>query len=1116
MNGGKRVVSVASDDRARIPFAMVGVLLLVSSITVVYALEMRPDPEVTTDQSDTIDITNSAASAELRQASVEAMHDAAFEPITQPASNEYGDALVSDEGSDSDEVFERYVKLRIYLEAQQRIDSAGQTNDNVHTTVSLDDVTTPVQAEEAIERVTLEVGGENLEYGDVSSSDLEAGKVKVTIEDIQLRAERGGETFVEQRRDISVTVGTPLFQLHERTDEYEHQLNTDGAKNGKYGGFGDYLSARLHRFAWLRGYAQNEGAPVTEVLANRHLETLANDGIFATQRSVFGDDDPYSDRKLSQAYACMLSKDARGIYDTPAGNSDGVDAVLDTVGDDGYCDGTTNIYDATGANLSDSPDWADIAGRMSSFDERHRISLDDTARTVFGESELHDEVQRTIDRIYTVDVTANGNFEQSVSVQDHPGSGWEVVDIESGSMTGHTSWVDNIERVVESEDTNQKRPYYELDVVFVGNYDGRLEWSNDGRSRTTTGPSVVRYDGTVTVSGEHSPDSIIEDRGMVHDYSFGPSGSTSTLSGSNYKGVPENALSDVLEGVNDTDRAEDQLEERLSEVGDNIYSEEDLVDEITVRDRSTTLHPSPENPEELRGWLVRDLIELEENVSEEEIAFDRHEMLDDGSPFEEFRSQVDDDEQYVYTHTDGEHYVNAPDKARAELRLRYMQRLRDRIDDVVREHEAAKSEFDAAISGHSGSDLNDVTSFALDTVGDDPHEPEHTVEEQDLLGDVQFVPEGSPAYFTFDTVESERVPSVAGTSDEFAPMVAAHESVFDVPSRSSSNSVQYTTAGEVLDAGKIADSLVAADGWDGGNIQHLETALDADLDRYSAEAGATAATPFDSISERELERAIRAEISALGPVEVQAIEIGEGETTLDHIAENVSREFTKPVDDNRNYNYGDYQAHLEASIRYGLDDALDGGRTTTPDTVSSAARLGNEVRGQLDDVDDEVIGERLDQAAVESLDETAPTATEAAWLDSTTRSEDFAPNRISSGERVTRLPMWDIVTANVWNVHLRGQYARFSVRASTGSSSSTQPTTYVREDSDVSLDIDGSDRLLGQTEKLTFETNTSVIVAVPSGGLGVGDRVGDPVECSETYDRIGPIESDRASASCEL
>jgi hypothetical protein len=88
-----------------------------------------------------------------------------------------------------------------------------------------------------------------------------------------------------------------------------------------------------------------------------------------------------------------------------------------------------------------------------------------------------------------------------------------------------------------------------------------------------------------------------------------------------------------------------------------------------------------------------------------------------------------------------------------------------------------------------------------------------------------------------------------------------------------------------------------------------------------------------------------------------------------------------------------------------------------------------------------------------------------------------------------------VATVNVWVIESRGAYGRFAVSTASGS------TTYVRDGRQIALDVDGDNvaEPIGRNERIEFSVRTVAVVAVPSGGLGVGDTDGNADERSVAW-----------------
>jgi|GEM_PF-1175096 hypothetical protein len=344
-------VSIADDDRARIPFALIAVLLLVSSIAIVGVLESRETPDVDTDQALAMDRAESVAIAELRQAVIRATEDAAGAPVT---STDGADAPVSAAMDDDEAVFDQYLKLLIYREVSESFASAHQQFDGETTaeaSVERIDWSDSDDLEAAIDRVSLEKG--------------ESGVLTVAVDGIELTVDETGGQPVTERRELSVTVGTPLYQLKNRTDEFQSQLNTGFFESdGQYDGFGRYFAARMYPYAWGKAYydrlASGDRA-FHNLTPNEHTEVMVNDAVFGLQEKTFGTTDPYKDRAMLLPTLCMA-----GDLASSAGDIETSDFLPD--GEASTLSNRTNLCDSDlidqEGELPDPPTVQDIVLTM--------------------------------------------------------------------------------------------------------------------------------------------------------------------------------------------------------------------------------------------------------------------------------------------------------------------------------------------------------------------------------------------------------------------------------------------------------------------------------------------------------------------------------------------------------------------------------------------------------------------------------------------------------------------------------------------------------------------------------------------------------------------------------
>lgn len=260
---------------ARVPFALVGCLLLVASGTFVGSLHYPPAGQPSVDEA--IDRTGAATQSALRDAVVAAGRRAARDPVTDPAATAVGRVL------DRSRTFRAYLRLRIYLAARENLARLSGRRSGLSVEVSLPATPTPGSLVAAKRRVSIDRAG--------------SGRLTVTISNVTILARRGERVVGRRTVSPTLTVPTPVLTVHDRVRRFERRLNAGALDPG----LGRRLTARLYPVVWARGYAQYGGVPIENVLANRHVGLLANGAILALQRDVFGHSDPAGRAVLSAA-----------------------------------------------------------------------------------------------------------------------------------------------------------------------------------------------------------------------------------------------------------------------------------------------------------------------------------------------------------------------------------------------------------------------------------------------------------------------------------------------------------------------------------------------------------------------------------------------------------------------------------------------------------------------------------------------------------------------------------------------------------------------------------------------------------------------------------------------
>lgn len=287
-------ISIADDDRARVPFAVIGVLLLVSSVLIVATLQTRHEPEIDRGTELAIDRAEAYAISELRHATVRATDEVVRSPVTTVDSGMDG---VLDEKT----AFEDQTRLTILTKATATLDgrtqAVGQGRSVEVSLPEVDDWTDPDDLERGLESVTLAEGD---------------GIMDVTIEGVEFIVKDGnGDVETVVSRDLTVSVGMTMMALHERVEAYEAHLNT-GMLEGvdQREGYGYDLAKRLWPLVWGKAYYDRllgdpEDRAFENVTPNEHTEVMANDARLTAQQEVFGTQDEYGNRVMSGPLLCM-------------------------------------------------------------------------------------------------------------------------------------------------------------------------------------------------------------------------------------------------------------------------------------------------------------------------------------------------------------------------------------------------------------------------------------------------------------------------------------------------------------------------------------------------------------------------------------------------------------------------------------------------------------------------------------------------------------------------------------------------------------------------------------------------------------------------------------------
>lgn len=270
---------LADDRRGRVPFALIGVLVLVGAATFAAGVETTGPSKSDRAVDIAVDRLTASSSTALRKAVRDAAREAALRPVTTPSNTTAGSVL----GTET--AFRDALRLRIYVRSREYLRTATHERMGVRATASLPATRDGDELRAALSRVRIR----SVDNGTA---------LQVRLQNVSMRATRDGRTLVSTARTLNVTVATPVLTMHDHAERYERRLNA-GALEGP--GLGRQMTARLFAVAWARGYAQHGGAPIEQVLATRHVEVATNDAVIRTQRATFGRGDPAARRRLREA-----------------------------------------------------------------------------------------------------------------------------------------------------------------------------------------------------------------------------------------------------------------------------------------------------------------------------------------------------------------------------------------------------------------------------------------------------------------------------------------------------------------------------------------------------------------------------------------------------------------------------------------------------------------------------------------------------------------------------------------------------------------------------------------------------------------------------------------------
>jgi len=1109
-------------ERARVPFAIIAVLLLVSAVVLVGYLESRGSAEVDTDASLAMDRTEAAIQTTLRDATASAAQRAAAEPLTSPANTSYGAAL------DPDRPFMSYLEALVYLEASKRFEAAGQQVGDVETTVSLPPVTGATRLEAALDRIAI--------------TQTEPGLLSVKLSGIERSAERDGETLASRSGSVDVSVPTPVVQQHERTGAFQEKLNAGLTEPGS---FSQRFNARVYPLGWLRGYAQYAGAPVTEVIANRHVEPAVNSALYRTQQAVFGAADPNLGNAVGRGWFCMAAQDAQSLYN---GYSTGDVNVADDI-----CTASEWVLGEkhTGA-LPDPPGALDLLGRAPGMGEEHTIAVNETAysplRALVAGTDEH-SIESAIERMYTVET----DIDDEVVVAEEPSFAHERPhpDAELNGQTRRHESVTIHGGTVTPGEPAVDGTYYRfsgVDVEVEMTEYRTWEWVEGGSTRTATTAATGAMDVVVSVrlrENRTAPEANIRefdgDIGIKHKYDAGPrwpdDARTVPAPGfPNYADSQDSIAELVLGGTTLS-----AFEQWLGAQWANVTAPDEVGLPETGEAR---LELDSAQERILVSTALKDLSALQQAVERINHTVERASLVrgqDESGPVGELASVV---ETRRAEYLDREkNYENVGQRAVYEIRYAYFESLLAELETIEDAHGAVMGNLDSHLE-EVDSGIEEAVSFlrkGVDGTGLTGEPTRPSLDSPVITPEIRYEVTGSPTYLAGEPVTAEEVPAVE-EGRSFSPLAAQNRNYLKLPYETIASGILDTvldvvglgntdveltlrTAGEALRAGELAADAAAADGTyaDDGRLTSLNEALReavrSGLDQFAAEMGNevvrelydVALADMPPFETNETHRAVssatqaatRETLNEFTSTARAAIAVGGG-TATDPLVTAISSALDDPEIPRPAYaerlSDREWEQVVAAGVRPALDRAA-ANATATLDSAGVVETLDTATRRALENVSTDLLAERLGSAV---RNRTFDLSSFEHWVGD--GSDVDTPVRVPAGLPLLPIPTMWVATMNLWYIDADGQYARFEVKANMSAPGRATSMTYVRENTTVVHQIAGENRTLGRVEPVAFDGRSLLVVVVPPGGIGVGDRDEENPECTETYPVVGRFD----------
>jgi hypothetical protein len=1028
-----RRCTIRDDNRARVPFALVGVLLLVASATLTATLQ----PErLTTDPA--VDVVMERASAQsrtaLRGAVRQAGHLAAREPITVRANTTAGRVL------NESTPFRDALRVRIYLTLRQRLDDLTARNDDVTGTASVPATPNASALRRAKRRVHIADTGPN------------RTQLRVSVENVSVTARRGDRVVGQRRTDQTVVVRLPVLPLHERVERFERRLNT---RNPVQQGLGRRVTTSSYALAWSRGYAQYAGLPIENVVGNRHLELFTNVALMREQVATFGRYDPEARAGATMALAEV------GLADLTAMGANSRTDIVGQLHQSGPLEpGTGN---RTVPSVVGQPGQAPESNRTGPSDTM-RFGVNDTATYAFAEvvddTRYPDvpgpradprRLSTILDRTYSADVRLRADVRQvsgnEPGAPPEPPGDWNLQ-----RETNRTRTTVSNASLGFSPTSGRWHTLAWYPRTVTRNHTRVRTWSRPNETRTTNTTATERYEVDLRLEGHHAPSQLVPDRRIegVHHAALSP------LDGRHLSGVRRDAIDRVVSS---------------REGGSDALAVDAVEGDLGTRNWTVL----GEQPTGIRPWVYRNLTDFREHLANLSVRVQRgeagtHEV---NPPRELARRLVENRSRLLDVPST---YRSVPEKAvyaaRAALFERVVRRLRERAERRASQRTGLGEELDSF--GSSLDQLERGLDGQQQSAGLDL--PEAQTRQSGVVASV----DGAPSYLTLSAVSHEQVPAVSRDSRVY-PLAARNQNVFTLPTSDATNAVMAAITDERVPLQTAARTLRAANRAGDNeslaeNRSELRQAVNGSIEHVRGHLSESLTDTLEGVEQEDTSATVvTTGLAQWDTVAGRALALSNGSAV---------EPVVRAADSRHDLNETE-RDQLEIELRMELYAALDDSEAKVPRGLVNETSTRNR---------------RLTHRAAAAMVNQGLDAASDAALNRLGRRMNVVP----AGMPVSLVPSQWYMTMNVWLIEVRGTYARFTVRTQRGTPASPDGSlSYVRDGSTVTIDYDGDGRAerFGRADRVNFSVGTTVVVVVPPGRGGVGDKNGDMDERSQGWGR---------------